>query len=190
MEEWRDIRGYEGLYQISNLGRVKSLRDNHGKYREKILNPSNRKGYLIVSLCRKGRKREFKVHRLVALHFIDNPNNYSQVNHKDENKENNRVDNLEWCTPKYNSNYGTRTQRASEKITGSKNPMYGKTYSKNPASRKVQCITTGKKFNCIKEASEYYSINRVNISKCCKGKCGFCGTHPVTGEKLKWKYID
>lgn len=122
MEEWRDIKGYEGLYQISNLGRVKSLRDNHGNYREKILNPSNRKGYLIVSLCRKGRKREFKVHRLVALHFIDNPNNYSQVNHKDENKENNRVDNLEWCTPKYNSNYGTRTQRASEKLLEVKTP--------------------------------------------------------------------
>ena len=171
-EEWRDIKGYEGLYQISNLGRIKSLKDNHGKYREKILKPGNSKGKL------------FKIHRLVAIHFIENPNNYPEVNHKDENPINNHVNNLEWCTAEYNVNYGTRNKRASEKLKG----------SKNPKARKVQCITTGKKFNTIREAGEYYglsqSITDVNITKCCQGKVKSAGKHPITSEKLKWKYID
>ena len=183
-EEWRDIKGYEGLYQISNLGRIKSLKDNHGKYREKILKPGNSNGYFYVDLCKNSKGKLFKIHRLVAIHFIENPNNYPEVNHKDENSTNNCVDNLEWCTREYNNSYGTRNKRASEKLKG----------SKNPKSRKVQCITTGKKFNTIREAGEYYglsqSITDVNITKCCQGKVKSAGKHPDTGEKLKWKYVD
>ena len=186
MEEWRDIKGYEGRYQVSNLGRVKSLKDRYGNYREKILNPRNSiQGYLDISLYKNGVSKRFKVHRLVAEAFISNINNYSQVNHKDENKQNNRVENLEWCTSKYNANYGTRNKRHSEKMKG-KNKG-----SKNGRSRKVQCITTGKKFNTIKEAGEYYYIDSYrDIIKSCKGKNKSAGKHPVTGEKLKWKYID
>ena len=186
-EEWRDIKGYEGKYQISNLGRVKSLRNTRGSYREKILRfKLEVSGYFKVSLCKNNKIKSFYIHRLVAEAFIPNLNGYSQVNHKDENKTNNCVDNLEWCTAKYNSNYGTRTQRGSESSKGiSRNKG-----SKHPQARKVQCITTGKKFNCIKEASEYYYIDRHSISDCCNGKYKYSGKHPVTGEKLVWRYIN
>lgn len=188
LEEWRDVKGYEDLYQVSNLGRVKSLKDNHGNYREKILKPGNSgRGYLQVVLSKEGESKSFLVHRLVTQAFLDNPNNYTQVNHKDENPRNNRVNNLEWCDRKYNINYGTSTQRASEKISQSHSDYKG---SKNPRARKVQCITTGKKFDCIKEASEYYYVNKSSIKDCCKGKRKSAGKHPITGEKLVWKYID
>ena len=187
-EEWRDIEGYEGLYQVSNLGRVKSLRNNHGQFREKILKPGkNKLGYLQVNLYKEGKIKRCLVHRLVAETFIPNVNNYTQVNHKDENKTNNCVSNLEWCNRKYNMNYGTRSKRASEKQSENHADFSG---SKHPQARKVLCITTGKKFNCVKEAAEYYHINRVSISKCCKEKYRYAGKHPVTGEELVWKYID
>ena len=172
-EEWRDIKGYEGKYQVSNLGRVKSLKDKYNNYREKILKPGNYRGYLYVNLCKEGKSKRFHVHRLVAIHFISNSNTYPQVNHKDENPSNNRVDNLEWCTTKYNINYGTHNKGF-----------------KNPKAHKVQCITTGKVFNCIQEASEYYYINRNCITACCVGRQKTGGKHPVTEEKLIWKYID
>ena len=112
MEEFRDIKGYEGKYQISNFGRVKSLKDSHGGYRERILNPiEHSQGYLTVILYKNGKIKNYKIHRLVAEVFIPNPNNYPCVNHKDENPSNNCVDNLEWCNHKYNINYGTCQHR-------------------------------------------------------------------------------
>ena len=188
-EEWRDIKGYEGKYKISNLGRVKSLKDSKGNYREKILKHRNNCGYLYVDLYKNSRGKTYQVHRLVAEAFIPNPNNLPCVNHKDENPSNNCVENLEWCTTKYNANYGTRNKRVSEKMKGKYKDKYKG--SKNPRARKVQCITTGKKFNTIKEAGEYYLLNSYkHISSCCTGKHKYCGKHPVTGENLKWKYID
>lgn len=112
-EYWKYIKGYEGLYQVSNFGRVKS--NKFGK--ERILKPfTNSTGYLLVSLCKDGKVKAFTVHRLVAEAFIDNPDNLPQVNHRDENKLNNNVDNLEWCTNEYNINYGTRTERCSKPV--------------------------------------------------------------------------
>ena len=112
IEEWKPIVGYEGLYEVSNLGKVKSLIDNNRKPREKILKQGkNKYGYMQVILCKDGKLKHCIVHRLVAKAFIDNPNNYPCVNHIDENKENNCVDNLEWCTYQYNLNYGTCQQR-------------------------------------------------------------------------------
>lgn len=113
-EIWKPIKGYEGLYEVSNLGRIKSLNYNHtGK--EKILKPTkDRYGYLQVTLCKNNIKKQYTVHRLVAEAFIDNPDNLPQVNHKDENKQNNNVDNLEWCDAKYNSNYGTGIERRAK----------------------------------------------------------------------------
>ena len=116
MEEiWKDIEGYEGLYQVSNLGRVRSLRRNI------ILRQSiERNGYERILLYKNKGYKHFLIHRLVATAFIPNPNNLPQVNHKDENKLNNCVDNLEWCTQEYNHNYGTINIRISQKLLNHK----------------------------------------------------------------------
>lgn len=128
-EEWKDIPGYQGVYQISTLGRVKSLERTivyppsksypNGRTRvlkEKVLTPCvDKKGYQFVQLFTNGNFRSKKVHRLVAEAFIPNIHNFEQVNHKDENKKNNCVDNLEWCTLIYNVNYGTGKYRKTLK---------------------------------------------------------------------------
>ena len=113
-EYWKPVVGYEGLYEVSNWGRVKSLK--FGK--EKILKPQKDKdGYLCVTLYKNNNQCQFKVHRLVAEAFIDNSDNLPCVNHKDECKTNNIVSNLEWCDRKYNVNYGSRNKRAAEKLS-------------------------------------------------------------------------
>ena len=97
---WKPIIGYENLYKINNYGEVLSLRSN------KILKPNNNGiGYFIIQLCKNGKRKNYLIHRLVAEHFLDNPNNLPEVNHKDEDKSNNFVNNLEWCKHKYNMNY-------------------------------------------------------------------------------------
>ena len=129
MEEiWKDIEGYEGLYQVSNLGRVRSLgRDLMRKSRYgtmapyhingRVLKPLHSQGdYCYVHLFDKdGTSTNQKVHRLVALAFVPNPNNLNEVNHIDEDKENNRADNLEWCKHVDNCNHGTRNGRSAVK---------------------------------------------------------------------------
>lgn len=114
MIEWRDIKGYEGLYQISNEGQVKSLERNVNKCRgafhlsERTLKPmTNSVGYLQVCLCKNGKGKWHRIHRLVAETFIPNPLNLPVVNHIDKNKENNYAENLEWCDQLYNVQYNT-----------------------------------------------------------------------------------
>lgn len=171
MEEWRNIKGYEGDYQVSSYGRIKSLKWGNEK---NLKNQKHYKGYEFVTLLKNGKSHKYKVHRLVAQAFIPNPNNYPQVNHKDENKANNKVENLEWCTNKYNANYGTKNKR-----TAMKN------------SKKVICITTGDIFNSMKEAREYFNIKGPScIASCCQGERKSAGKHPITGEKLVWRYYE
>lgn len=105
MEEWKNVIGYEGLYEVSNLGRVRRV--NKG-----LLKLQNNQGYNQVYLYKCGIRKGIRVHRLVAQAFIPNPDNLPEVNHKNEDKMNNSVDNLEWCTAKYNVNYGHRTENA------------------------------------------------------------------------------
>ena len=108
--EWKDVVGYEGKYMVSNDGLVKSL------YRNKIIKgEKTRVGYIRVSLYDKTCAKHVSVHRLVAEAFIPNPNKYTIVNHKDENRANNTVENLEWCTQSYNLNYGSRNIKVSAK---------------------------------------------------------------------------
>lgn len=122
-EQWLPISGYEGYYEISNTGKVRSLtrtiirKNGHPqtiKGKEKILSLDPTTGYYKVILCKEGKGQTCYVHRLVAMNFIPNPNNLPCVNHKDENKTNNNIDNLEWCTPKENINWGTAQERHSQ----------------------------------------------------------------------------
>lgn len=184
MEEiFIDIKGYEGLYQINNLGRIKSLW--YGK--EKILKLGKDKdGYLKVNLCKNRKTKHFLVHRLVANAFIPNPNGYRCVNHKDEDKTNNRVDNLEWCTYQYNSNYGTCQQRRVENTdyneVGRKNAE--KLLNRKDQSKIVLQYTKDgefiRKWESIRECGRNgFKIS--NISSCCIGK-------RKTHKGFIWKY--
>lgn len=119
-EIWRDIENYESLYQVSNLGRIKSLPKFHQG--ERLLKGRvDKSGYLYIGLIKDKTKKSYKIHRLVAKSFLENINNHPCVNHKDENKLNNNVDNLEWCSVAYNNSYGTRLKRVACKNTGRKN---------------------------------------------------------------------
>lgn len=170
IEEWKDIQGYEGVYQVSNFGRVKSLeryRINNGGtktlVKERILKPStNNKGYSRVELSNKTARKPYLVHRLVAEAFIENPNNLPEVNHKDENKSNNRADNLEWITQKENLNYGTRNHRVS--LTKG-----------SPAVALDDENNIIMEFHSISEASRQTGIPQQNISRCIKGKVPHAG---------------
>lgn len=116
LEIFKDIKGYEGLYQVSNLGRVKSLGNNKTR-KERILKQGQNKGYLQVSLCKDGKPERFFVHRLVAETFISNPTGLPQVGHLDENPANNQVKNLCWCSAKENCNWGTHNEKLSKSMT-------------------------------------------------------------------------
>lgn len=172
MEEiWKPIKGYEGIYQVSNLGRVRSLdrthilKDGRTQFRKGcMMAPFETKdGYKSVRLRTTTTRQTCRIHRLVAQAFIANPNNYPYINHKDENKHNNSVDNLEWCTPKYNTNYGMTPQRISE------------THKNHPGlSKPVEQFTMDGKFiksyPSSKEAQRQTGIKAVNIAMCCRGK--------------------
>lgn len=130
-EIWKDVEGYEGLYQVSNLGRVKSLAKWYGfSYRdEKIVSQvRNRQGYVILTLRKTGSKRQVFMHRLVATAFLDNPIGYPQVNHINGDKTDNRVDNLEWCTAKHNIHHAFEIGLSHGK-KGEAHPMYGQHHS-------------------------------------------------------------
>lgn len=161
-EVWRDIDGYE-QYQISNMGRVFSMKTN------KLLTPQpDKKGYLRVKFWENNKGYTFKVHRLVAQAFIPNPNNLPQVNHKDEDKKNNTVENLEWCDGIYNLNYGTRKERSDKALTNRLN-----------LSLPVICVETGIEYPSIQEARRQTNIR--NIGMCCSGN-----RHSAGG--FHWKY--
>ena len=150
MEIWHDIEGYEGLYQVSNKGHVKSLK--WGK--ERILRPMiNSSGYYHIGLYNDGVRKAFRLHRLVAEAFIPNPDNLPEINHRDENKKNNCVENLEWCDRGYNINYGTRNERVSRKILQ---------YSKSGDFIR--------EWTGALEVERVLGINNSHIIQCCKGK--------------------
>lgn len=190
-EIWRDVKGYEDIYQVSNKGQVKRLEivivdKNDKKYhkKERILKGSiDGNGYLQVQLYDdKGRKKSLRVNRLVAEVFISNIENKSQVNHKDENKTNNRVENLEWVTAKENCNYGTRNERLAK--ARSKSVIQ---YTKDKVLVKVWPSTC--------EAGRQLEISQGNICNALQGRYKTCGGYiwkyvklKRTNYKYKYKY--
>lgn len=139
IEEWKDIKGFEGKYKVSTLGNVFSVISN------RYLKPVMVNGYHRVRLCGVA----YFVHRLVAEAFLPNPDNLPQVNHKDENRINNHRDNLEWCTAKYNMNYGNRPSRYSKKVIN---------------------VTTGDIYESTKDVERTCGYRHSAISECCNGK--------------------
>lgn len=119
-EIWKDIKGYEGYYQVSNLGNVKTLHANKGHKIKLLSIATHPRGYRQVNLYKDGKHESLLVHRLVAAAFIPNPNNYNEVNHIDENKCNNNADNLEWISHAENCRYGTISERISKANKGRK----------------------------------------------------------------------
>lgn len=176
-EVWKDVLGYEGQYQVSNIGNVYSVerRDSRGnKCGGFTLKPAiTSVGYLQVKLHKNGVGEHKYVHRVVAEAFVPNQNNYLEINHKDENKANNHVENLEWCTREYNMNYGERTEKVSQKL-----------------SKKVRAVNveTGEVviFSSTVEArSKGYAIGAV--SEACRGIYYTTG-HLYKGHR--WSYTE
>ena len=159
-EVWKDVVGYEGYYLVSNIGNVKSLNRN------KLLSPCCDRGYKKVVLYKNSIKQKTGVHRLVAKAFIDNKNNYLEVNHIDENKSNNTVENLEWCNRKQNLQHSIDSGKL--KVT-----------------RVKQYDLSGrfiKEYNSATQAERETNIPRTHICKCCLGRHG----HKTAGGYI-WK---
>lgn len=211
-EIWKDIAGWEGLYQVSNCGRVRSVKrtvwDNRGYYKnvpEKILKAGKTKnGYMLVVLIKDGVGKSHKVHQLVAKAFIPNPSNLPIINHKNEIKSDNRVENIEWCSYSYNNSYNGKAKKIGEKLKGKKQSkesvrkraekLRGRKQSKETVRKKAEKKSkpimgvhkvSGKKvfFPSIYESSRQTGISQGNICLCCQGK------RKSTGGYI-WKYAD
>lgn len=170
-EIWKDIEGYEGLYQVSNLGRVKSLKRLHTK--ERIISHFlNHGGYARVNLWKDNKSKKYSVHRLVAEAFVPNPDRKPQVNHIDENKQNNHADNLEWCTQLENHNHGTINERISKSLTN----HIRKSKPVSAFDDEGNLIFS---FPSIYEASRQMGVSATSITSCIHGRnrmkhcCGY-----------------
>jgi len=159
-EIWKEVKDYEGLYWVSNIGRVKSKR--------KVLKPTKGE-YLKVGLSKNGIQRTYTIHRLVAQAFIPNKHNYKCVNHKDENKHNNNLTNLEWCSNLYNINYGKRNEKVS------------KNQSKYKIIQKDKYGNIIKIWDNIWDLTHNTQYRKDNISCCCRGKYKYAYGY-------KWEY--
>lgn len=175
-EVWKDVVGYEGYYQVSNFGRIRSV-DRYvddSRNGKRLLRGGIRKatagknGYLSARFCMNNKPKMIMLHRVVASAFIPNPDNLPEVNHKDEDITNNCVDNLEWCTSKYNANYGTRNKKLS---------MLHK--------KAVNQLDLGgnliKRWDSGREASKHFGIDPTGIMRVCKGR-------KESYKGYKWEY--
>lgn len=169
MEEWKDIDGYDGVYQVSSEGRVRSFQCNKCK----ILNCHIvvKTKHLKIGLYKDKKRKHYYVHKLVAKAFLPNPNSYTEVNHKDENPLNNNVENLEWCTHRYNMTYGTCQERS--RITHLERTPSILMYNKEGVLKAT--------FNSVVDAEKETGTPHSNIIACCKGRL-------KTANRYVWKY--
>ena len=179
VEVWRPVRDFEGLYEVSNLARVRSV-DRWSKYKGSDTKQAFRKGrilrqdktsagYYLVTLCRDGVHFHCSVHRLVAEAFVPNPENLQQVNHKDENKSNNLPSNLEWCDRIYNTNYGTGIYRSSSK-------------KRKPIEQLTLAGQHVAYYDSLTEATEANGMKRFGIINVCKGR-------QKSAYGYQWRYV-
>lgn len=186
MEKWKDIPGYEGLYQVSTSGRVKATQRiilyRNGKIihrKERILSLANSYGqYYTVGLIKNKKHKTWNVHRLVAMTFIPNPNNLPCINHKDENKYNNLVDNLEWCSYSYNTKYNNSMRvRIDTRNHNQSRGCEKKVYQYNLEDNLI------KVWDSVKSISRELGYKASNISSCCLNK-----QYRKTAYGYKWTY--
>lgn len=164
MGKWLPIKDYEDLYEVSNEGQIRSLCGRYGFH--KILKQGKgSRGYSVVSLCRKGEQKTVNVHRIVAITFIPNPHNLPCINHKDGNRQNNSVSNLEWCSYYYNNVYGDRLTKSALK-----------------RGKPIMCIETKVKYASASDAYRKTGISQSHISACCNHKREKAG-------KLHWEFL-
>lgn len=184
VEVWRDIKGYEGKYQVSNLGRVKSLHYNRSD-KEKVLLPRTKTRYQYVVLSKNNKVAHKYIHRLVAEYFVPNPDNKPYVNHKDGNKHNNNAENLEWMTPLENNLHAYH-------VLG-KHPMHGFKFDKSKNSKPVEqwyVSEEGYKYKLatyanISIAAIINNLHSTSIVQCCKGNSWY----GQVGGYI-WRYAD
>lgn len=192
MEEeiWKDIKGYEGLYQISNLGNVKSLKrittgKKYGKHnlKEKILKFIKSGKYYSVHLCKNGKRQATYVHRLVGIAFLENENNYLDINHKDGDTKNNNVENLEWCNRSYNIKHSYKVLKRTANTKGFIDYIQKRKRKINQYDLQGNFI---KEWGCISEAEKFLNQEHTGkICECCKHKHG-----RKSAFGYKWEYSD
>lgn len=190
MEFWKDIKGYEGLYQVSDTGRIKSLqrhRKNHTKtqiVKEKIKNTrKDPQGYLLLDLYKDNKPKTIRVHRLVAETFIPNPENKETVNHMDGDKENNDVENLEWASFKEQNNHiYEKKLKSDESIDKAIKAM------NKASSKKTMCLNDGIIYNSASEAGRAVGVSASLIMRVCRGERKSAGKDK-NGNSLRWGYV-
>lgn len=167
-EKWQEINIQGELYEVSDQGRARTRYHGRSGYLDEyryINLLDNGKGYLRFNIRRQNRQTTVYIHRLVAEAFIPNPSGYTEINHIDEDKTNNRADNLEWCDHIYNCRYGSRSERVGAKHM-----------------RSVRCIDIDQIYPSLKEAAETFGVRVTALSNCLKGRSQTCAGH-------RWEYV-
>lgn len=178
VESWKPIMGFEGLYEVSDLGRIRSLVDNHRQRRERVLKlKTDKAGYLYINLYKKKNIKTYKVHRLVALAFVEGRDLFNnQVNHINEDKSDNRAINLEWCTAKDNCNHGTRNERMV-------NTLIKRQQCCIPIVQLTIDYKFIKKWPGARSVQREIGYNQQNVTKCCQHKYSKTGGY-------RWFYLN
>lgn len=183
-EIWRDIVGFEGRYQVSNWGNVKSLNYRNRGFSKNLTPKTNNRGYLWVELIKYKKRKCFLIHRLVAQAFVDNPNGFEFVNHKDEKPSNCNANNLEWCNRSYNAKYSIN--RHPERYKNTKRKGKKRTNIKYEKHLINQLSLDGsflKSWNSFWEIGKEFNYRTSSLKECCEGK-------RKTAYGYKWEFAD